>query len=69
MGFTHCVRLLLERDMSQPSEENEPKRRKPWTTPKLERIPTTEEERAALLASDDPMALLRKLKPELWRGR
>jgi hypothetical protein len=53
--------------MSRPADEEAPMGRKPWTKPKFEKIPTTEEERAALLASDDPMALLRKLKPELWR--
>ena len=65
MKFTPLGRLLLELDMSRPAEDA-PKGRKSWTTRKVERIPTTEEERAALLASNDPMAVLRKMKPELW---
>ena len=66
MKFAPLGRLLLELDMSRPAEDA-PKSRKSLTTRELERIPTTEEERAALLASNDPVALLRKMKPELWK--
>jgi hypothetical protein len=38
---------------------------KPWTKPVLRRIPLTDDELAQLRASEDPMALLLKIKREL----
>lgn len=43
------------------------KARKPWAKPVLQRIELSEEERAALRASDNPMALLLKMKARAGR--
>lgn len=51
---------MTEKDHAEPKEE-----RKAWTKPELRRFKLTEEEVSALRASDDPMALLLKLKPEI----
>lgn len=51
--------------MSRPTDQNAQKSRKPWTKPTIRKIELTEEERAALLASKDPMALLGMIKPNL----
>lgn len=52
------------------SEINDPaNKKKPWTKPELKKIKLTDDEVAALRASDDPMALLMKLKPELGRKK
>lgn len=51
--------------MDRPQDQDAPKRRKPWMKPVLRKIALTEEKRAALLASEDPMALVRKMKLNL----
>lgn len=43
------------------------KKRKPWTSPVHRNIDLTDEEAAALRASDDPLGLLFELKLELGR--
>lgn len=43
--------------------------KKPWTTPTLRTIELTEEERAQLEASDDPMAQLLKIRRNFEPGR
>ena len=49
-------------EIRDPAANNE---LKPWGKPMLTRIDLTEDELSKLRASDDPMALLLKLKPEL----
>lgn len=49
------------------AETREPDVKQPWETPELRNIPLTDEEVAKLRASDDPMALLLEMKPELAR--
>lgn len=51
--------------MSQVTDQNGEKAREPWTTPTLRSIDLTADEVAALRESDDPMALLFEMKPEL----
>ena len=42
--------------------------KKPWKTPALRTIDLTEDERAQLRQSDDPVALLSRLRPDLKPG-
>lgn len=41
---------------------------KPWKAPTLRKFELTEDELAKLRASEDPMALLLNMKPELKAG-
>lgn len=43
--------------------------KKPWTAPTLRKIELSEEERAQLKASDDPIAELLKMRRNLGSGR
>ena len=53
--------------MSQTRNDDRAKGTAPWETPALRKISLTEKEIEALRASDDPMALLLAMKPELGR--
>ena len=52
--------------MNQPTTKDEINGRKPWTAPEIHAIDLTPDEQEALRASDNPMELLRTMKPELW---
>ena len=54
-----------EQAVNEAPESKGKKELKPWTKPQLRKIPLTDNEVAQLRASDDPMALLLKIKPEL----
>lgn len=54
--------------MSRPANQDSEEAREPWATPMLRGIDLTADEIAQLRESDDPMALLFKMKPEL-KGR
>jgi len=54
--------------MSEIRDPAANKELKPWEKPMLTSIDLTEDELSKLRASDDPMALLLKLKPELGQG-
>ena len=48
------------------NQESEPKpAKKAWTTPAVRTVDLSDDERAQLRASKDPMALLLKLRPDL----
>jgi len=51
--------------MNETRDLDQKKARKPWTKPVLRRFKLTEEETEALRASDDPEALLAKMRPEI----
>jgi len=51
--------------MSESRDLAANKEPKPWEKPMLTKIHLTEDELSKLRASDDPMALLFKLRPEL----
>lgn len=55
--------------MSRPTDQDMDKKRKPWTKPELRPIDLTDDEKGALRISDDPMALLLKMKPKLKSKR
>ena len=42
--------------------------KKPWKTPALQEFDLTEDERSQLQASEDPMALLSKIRPDIKAG-
>lgn len=42
--------------------------KKPWKPPALREFSLTEDERAQLRASEDPMALLLKIRPDIKAG-
>lgn len=54
--------------MDRGTDQKPAKGSKPWATPSLRTIRLTQDERDQLEESDDPMALLLKLRPELTRG-
>jgi hypothetical protein len=54
--------------MTETKDPRAEKELQPWETPGLRNIDLTDEEVAALRASDDPMALLFEMKPELAGG-
>jgi hypothetical protein len=51
--------------MSETPETAADKSLKPWKKPMVTQIDLTDEELSKLRASNDPMALLLKMKPEL----
>lgn len=50
------------------SKNQDQEMKKRWTQPALRRIKLTGEERSVLRASEDPLALLVKMKPDLQSG-
>ncbi len=58
-------RTIVDREADSKPDKGA---KKPWVTPSVRSIELTEEERKQLKASDDAMALLLKMNPELKPG-
>ena len=57
-------RTIVDRDADRKPD----KHLKPWNTPALRKFELTEDDLAQLRASDDPMALLLKIRPDIKAG-
>ena len=58
MNFTPTRRIVVVREAQKPAK-------KAWKSPSLRTIKLTEDEIAELRASDDPMTLLPKIRPDI----
>lgn len=58
---------LLEQAMNETTGPGAKEGLEPWEKPELRKYDLTEDEVAQLRASDDPMGLLLKLRPEIAR--